>query len=77
VARRARLSITVIEHGDDITIHFEDGRFPPLWFSKRDRPVAHNKLHAILDATEVVEEVPVIGALEFRSDPVASPRRSA
>jgi hypothetical protein len=77
MARRARLSVTVIEHGDDITIHFEDGRFPPLWFSRRERPVAHRKLHAILDETEVVEEVPVIGALEFRADPGASPRKSA
>jgi hypothetical protein len=48
----------VIERGDDITLHFEGNRFPPLWFSRRQRPAAHAKLHAVLNELEIVEELP-------------------
>ena len=46
--RTATIEVTLIEHGDDITMHFEHDRYPPLWFNKRTRPVAHAKLRAIL-----------------------------
>jgi hypothetical protein len=65
MARRARITVTLVEHNDDITLHFEDAAFPPLWFTKRDRPLAHAKLKGVLDQLEIVEEVPVIGPPEF------------
>jgi hypothetical protein len=46
--RQATIEVTLIESGDDITMHFENDRFPPLWFNKRTRPVAYAKLRAIL-----------------------------
>ncbi len=58
MARRARLAFEVVEHGDDITLHFEGNRFPPIWFNKAQRPTAHAKLHQVLDEIEIVEEVP-------------------
>jgi hypothetical protein len=58
MARRARITFDVIERGDDITLHFEGNRFPPLWFSRRQRPAAHAKLHAVLNELEIVEELP-------------------
>jgi hypothetical protein len=54
MVRRATIQVTLVEHGDDITMHFENDRFPPLWFDKRSRPVAHAKLRAIL--AEVADE---------------------
>jgi hypothetical protein len=59
VARRARITVTLIEHGEEITLHFEEERFPPLWFKKSERPVAYAKLRGILDELDFVEEVPV------------------
>jgi hypothetical protein len=56
--RRARLVFDVIEHGDDITRHFEGNRLPPIWFNKAQRPPAHAKLHHVLDEIEIVEELP-------------------
>ena len=50
--RMAAIGVTLIEHGDDITMHFEDDRYPPLWFNRRTRPVAYAKLRAILDEVE-------------------------
>ena len=52
--RSATIQVTLIENGDDITMHFDHDRFPPLWFNKRARPVAHAKLRAIL--SEVTAE---------------------
>jgi hypothetical protein len=59
VARRAHITVTLIEHGEEITLHFEDERFPPLWFKKSERPVAYAKLKGVLDELDFVEEVPV------------------
>jgi hypothetical protein len=53
--RAATICVTLVEHGDDVTMHFEDDRFPPLWFNRKARPVAHAKLCAIL--TEMEAEV--------------------
>ncbi len=50
--RSATIEVTLIEHGDDITVHFENDRFPPLWFNRRTRPVAYAKLRAILGEVE-------------------------
>jgi len=50
--RTATIEVTLIENGDDITMHFEGDRFPPLWFNRRSRPVAHAKLRAILAEVE-------------------------
>jgi hypothetical protein len=50
--RTATIRVTLVENGDDITMHFEDDRFPPLWFNKRTRPVAHAKLRAMLTEVE-------------------------
>jgi hypothetical protein len=47
--RVAKIGVTLIEKDDDITIHFEDDRYPPLWFNRKTRPVAHAKLRAIMD----------------------------
>jgi hypothetical protein len=58
VARRARITFDVVERGDDITLHFDGGRFPPIWFNKRQRPTAHSKLRRVLDEIQVVEEIP-------------------
>jgi len=58
MTRRAWITFNVVERGEDITLHFEDERFPPLWFKKRQRPAAHAKLKAILDELEFVEEIP-------------------
>jgi hypothetical protein len=58
MARRAWITFEVIESGEDITLHFEDERFPPIWFNKRHRPTAHAKLRGVLDELELVEEVP-------------------
>jgi hypothetical protein len=44
--------VTLIENGDDIAMHFEDDRFPPLWFNRKARPVAYAKLRAILGEVE-------------------------
>jgi hypothetical protein len=59
VARRAHVTVTLIEHDEEITLHFEDERFPPLWFKKTERPVAYAKLKGVLDEIDFVEEVPV------------------
>jgi hypothetical protein len=56
--RRAQLTFDVVESGDDITLHFEDDRFPPLWFNKHHRTAGWTKLHSVLDEFEVVEEIP-------------------
>jgi hypothetical protein len=53
--RVAKIAVTLIENGDDITMHFDHDRFPPLWFNKRTRPVAHAKLRAILAEVEADE----------------------
>ncbi|MGZ4151174.1 MAG: hypothetical protein ACXVP3_01880 [Actinomycetota bacterium] len=53
--RAATIHVRLIENGDDITMHFEDDRFPPLWFNRKTRPVAHAKLRAIL--TEMQADV--------------------
>jgi hypothetical protein len=53
--RVARIAVTLVENGDDITIHFENDRFPPLWFNRRARPVAHAKLRGILAEVEAEE----------------------
>ena len=66
MARRARISVVLVEVGDDITLHVDDDRVAPLWFTKRDRPVAYAKLKQVLDEMEIVEEVPVIGPTDFR-----------
>lgn len=58
IARRALITFEVVETGEDITLHFEENRLPPIWFNKHHRPAAHAKLHAILDELEVVEELP-------------------
>jgi hypothetical protein len=57
MARRARITLEVIERGDDITLHFEGNRSPPIWFARHERPTGWAKLHAILDEMEIVEEV--------------------
>jgi hypothetical protein len=54
--RSATIQVTLIEHGDDITMHFEGDRFPPLWFNRRTRPVAFAKLRAILGEVEAERE---------------------
>jgi len=56
--RTATIEVTLIENGDDITMHFEDDRFPPLWFNRRARPVAHAKLRAILAEVEAEDAEP-------------------
>jgi hypothetical protein len=53
--RVTRIAVTLIESGDDITMHFENDRFPPLWFNRKTRPVAHAKLRAILAEIEADE----------------------
>jgi len=53
--RVARIAVTLIQSGDDITMHFENDRFPPLWFNRKTRPVAHAKLRAILVEVEADE----------------------
>jgi hypothetical protein len=53
--RVTRMAVTLIESGDDITMHFENDRFPPLWFNRKTRPVAHAKLRAILAEIEADE----------------------
>jgi hypothetical protein len=53
--RAATIPVRLIENGDAITMHFEDDRFPPLWFNSKTRPVAHAKLRAIL--TEMQADV--------------------
>lgn len=58
MVRRARITFEVIEQGDDITMHFDDERFPPIWFNKKQRPAAHSKLKRILDSIDVVEVIP-------------------
>jgi hypothetical protein len=65
MARRAEISVVLVEHCDEITLHFEDGRLPPLWFTKRDRPVAFSELKRALDDAPTVEDVPVIGSIRF------------
>jgi hypothetical protein len=50
--RIARIGVTLIESGDDITMHFENDQFPPLWFNRKTRPIAHAKLRAILGEME-------------------------
>jgi hypothetical protein len=61
MARRAWISVQLIELGDTITLHFEDEAHPPIWFSKRERPAAHAKLKQVLDEEEFVEDLPVVG----------------
>jgi hypothetical protein len=71
MARRARINVVLVEHGDEITVHFEDRRLPPLWFTNRDHPVAFSELKRALDDARTVEEIPVIGSIRF--DRTASP----
>jgi hypothetical protein len=58
VRRRAQIAFDVVEQGDSITLHADRDRWPPLWFNKRERPVAYAKLKHMLDDLEVVEELP-------------------
>lgn len=55
MVRRAWITFEIVEHGDDITLHFEDERFPPIWFNKRQRPTAHAKLHQMLEEMKRIE----------------------
>jgi hypothetical protein len=75
MARRARVSITLVEHGDDITLHFDGGRVPPIWFSRRADPRGYWVVRDVLDDSDSVEDVPVIGA--FAPTWQEQPRRSA
>jgi SOS response regulatory protein OraA/RecX len=61
--RRARITFEVIEEGDDISLHFDDDRFPPLWFNRHQRPAGHSKLHQTLDQLEIDEEMDDKGGL--------------
>ncbi len=60
MTRRAEVTFQVVEQGDTISLHFEEDRLPPLWFNKRERPVAYSKLRHMLDEIGIVEDLPTV-----------------
>jgi hypothetical protein len=57
VGRRAAINVTLVEHDDDITMHF-DASPASICVNMWERPNAYAKLRSILDDLEIVEELP-------------------
>jgi hypothetical protein len=56
VGRRARVSVLLVEHADDITLHFDELPGKSICVNMWERPNAYAKLRTILDEIEIVEE---------------------